>query len=42
MKKLFWVGVLVEVGVMGYLGWSWASARERQWAPPQPKKIGKR
>jgi len=36
MKKLFWAGVLLEVGVMGYLGWTYAAARERAWAPKLP------
>ena len=36
MKKLFWAGVLLEVGVMGYLGWTYAAAKERKWAPKLP------
>jgi len=41
MKKLFWTGLLLEVGVMSYLGWQYAAARERTWAR-RPKQIGKR
>ncbi len=42
MKKLFWAGVLLEVSVMGYLGWSWAAATERGWAPKAKTTRGKR
>ncbi len=36
MKKLFWASVLLEVSVMTYLGWTYASAKERAWAPKLP------
>ncbi len=41
MKRLFWAGLLLEVGVMSYLGWQYASAQERAWAR-KPKAIGKK